>query len=51
VQTISGESTINHDGTYVVPATIDIDGLSLTPIESGQLPAIIRKFELLILAT
>jgi hypothetical protein len=30
-QGVPAQSTINPDGSYVVPATIDIDGLSLTP--------------------
>jgi hypothetical protein len=41
------QSTIYHDGTYVVLVTIDIDGLSLTPATNGLLPEITRKFELL----
>jgi hypothetical protein len=28
---VTAQSTINPDGSYVVPTTIDIDGLSLTP--------------------
>jgi hypothetical protein len=47
VQVVSAQSTINYDGTYVVPATIDIDGMSLTPTKTRLLPPIIRKFELL----
>jgi hypothetical protein len=47
VQGVTNESTINHCGTYVVPATTDIDGLSLTPTKIGRLFEIIRKFELL----
>jgi hypothetical protein len=43
----TAQSTINHDGTYIAPATIDIHGLSLTPTKIGLLHAIIRKFELL----
>jgi hypothetical protein len=31
VEDVTTQSTINDDGTYIVPATIDIDGLSLTP--------------------
>jgi hypothetical protein len=46
VQALTTESTINHDGTYVVPATIAIDGLSLTPTKVGRLHFVIRKFEL-----
>jgi hypothetical protein len=47
VQAITTHSTINHEGTYVVSATIDIGGLSLTPIKSRRLHDVIRKFELL----
>jgi 8-oxo-dGTP pyrophosphatase MutT (NUDIX family) len=31
-QVVTAQSTINHNGSYVVPATIDIDDLSLTPV-------------------
>jgi 8-oxo-dGTP pyrophosphatase MutT (NUDIX family) len=44
---VIAQSTINPDGSYVVPATIDIDGLSLTPAKHGLLPAVKRKYELL----
>jgi ADP-ribose pyrophosphatase YjhB (NUDIX family) len=47
VQAATAQSTINHDGTYIAPATIDIDSLSLTPTKIGLLHAIIRKLELL----
>jgi hypothetical protein len=47
VQVVHAQSTINPDGTYVVPATIDINGLSLTPTKTKLLPKIIFKFELL----
>jgi 8-oxo-dGTP pyrophosphatase MutT (NUDIX family) len=47
VQDVTAPSTTDLDGTYVVPATIDNDGLSLTPAKSGQLPYVTRKFELL----
>jgi ADP-ribose pyrophosphatase YjhB (NUDIX family) len=30
-QDVTAQSTINPDGSYVVPSMIDIDGLSLTP--------------------
>jgi hypothetical protein len=30
-QVVNVESTIHHDGSYVVPTTVDIDGHSLTP--------------------
>jgi hypothetical protein len=47
VQAVTTQSTINHGGIYVVHATIDIDGLSLTPTKNGRLPEIICKVELL----
>jgi hypothetical protein len=47
MQAVTTHSTIIRDGTYVVPATIDIDGLSLTPTKAGRLPDAMRKFELL----
>jgi hypothetical protein len=48
VEVVTTQSTINHDGTYVIPTTIDIiDGLSLTQAKSGRLTDVIRKFELL----
>jgi 8-oxo-dGTP pyrophosphatase MutT (NUDIX family) len=43
----AAQSTIHHDATYVVPTTIDIDGLSLTPSESGLLKEAQREHELL----
>jgi hypothetical protein len=39
--------TINPYGNYIVQATIDIDGVSLTPTRAGRLPCVIRRFELL----
>jgi 8-oxo-dGTP pyrophosphatase MutT (NUDIX family) len=44
---VIAQSTVNSDGSYAVPATIDIDGLSLTPAKHGLLPALKRKYELL----
>jgi ADP-ribose pyrophosphatase YjhB (NUDIX family) len=32
---VTAESTINSDGSHVVPATIDIDGPFLTPAKHG----------------
>jgi hypothetical protein len=40
-------STIHLDGTYVVQATTDIDGLSLTPSNIGLVKETQRKYELL----
>jgi ADP-ribose pyrophosphatase YjhB (NUDIX family) len=42
---VTAHSTINLDGSYVVPETIDIGGLSLTPAEVALLPALKRKHE------
>jgi ADP-ribose pyrophosphatase YjhB (NUDIX family) len=46
-QAVTAQSTINPDGTYVVPETINIDGLNLTPAHTGLLPAVKYKSELL----
>jgi 8-oxo-dGTP pyrophosphatase MutT (NUDIX family) len=37
VQAVTVQLTINHDGIYVDPKTIDIDGLLLTPTKTGRL--------------
>jgi hypothetical protein len=44
---VTAQSTINHDGSYVVPETIGIDSLYLTPAKQGLLPSLKRKYELL----
>jgi hypothetical protein len=44
---VTSLSTINPDGSYVVPETIDIGGLTLTPAKTGLLPAVKHKSELL----
>jgi hypothetical protein len=44
-QAVSAQSTIN--GSYVVPQTSDMDGVSLTPAKHGLLPALKYKYELL----
>jgi 8-oxo-dGTP pyrophosphatase MutT (NUDIX family) len=36
-QDVTAQSTVNPDGTYVVPETINIDGLNLTPAQTGLL--------------
>ena len=36
-QVVTALSTINPDGSYVVPETIDIGGLNLTPAQTGLL--------------
>jgi hypothetical protein len=47
-QAVTAQSTINPDGSYVVPDTLDIiGGLSLTPAKMGLLPAVKHKSELL----
>jgi ADP-ribose pyrophosphatase YjhB (NUDIX family) len=47
-QAVIAQSTINANGSYVVPATIDIDGLSLKSAKNhGLLPALKHKYELL----
>jgi hypothetical protein len=44
---VTAQSTINPDGNYVVPETINIDGLNLTPVHTGLLLAVKHKSELL----
>jgi 8-oxo-dGTP pyrophosphatase MutT (NUDIX family) len=46
-QAVLAQSTVNPDGTYVVPETINIDGLTLTPAQTGLLRAEKHKSELL----
>jgi 8-oxo-dGTP pyrophosphatase MutT (NUDIX family) len=46
-QAITAQSTINPDGSYVVPETLDISGLNLTLAKTGLLPAVKHKSELL----
>jgi hypothetical protein len=41
-QDATAQSTINSDGSYVVPATIDINGVSLSPAKHELLPALKR---------
>jgi hypothetical protein len=48
---VTAQSTLNTYGSYVVPATINIDGLSLTPIKHGLLSALTRKYEYFTLVT
>jgi ADP-ribose pyrophosphatase YjhB (NUDIX family) len=45
---VTAQSTINPDGSHVVPETLDIDGLNLTPAKMGLLPAMKHKSELLL---
>jgi 8-oxo-dGTP pyrophosphatase MutT (NUDIX family) len=46
-QAVRAQSTINPDGSYIVPETIDIGGLNLTPAMTGLLHAMKHKSELL----
>jgi hypothetical protein len=46
-QAVTAQSTINPDGSYVVPETLDIGGLTLTPVKTGLLPTVKHKSELL----
>jgi hypothetical protein len=46
-QTVTAHPTIHHDDTYVVPSTIDIDGLSVMPSKIGLLKETQRKLEML----
>jgi 8-oxo-dGTP pyrophosphatase MutT (NUDIX family) len=46
-QAVTAQSTINPDGSYVVPETLDVGGLNLTPAKTGLLPAVKHKSELL----
>jgi hypothetical protein len=46
-QAFTTQTTINPDGSYVVPETIDVDGLSLKPANNGLLLAMRQKSEVL----
>jgi 8-oxo-dGTP pyrophosphatase MutT (NUDIX family) len=46
-QVMTTQSTISPDGSYVVPETINIGGLNLTPAKTGLLSAMKHKIELL----
>jgi ADP-ribose pyrophosphatase YjhB (NUDIX family) len=46
-EAVTTQSTINPDGSYVVPETLDIGGLNLTPAKTGLLLAVKHKSELL----
>jgi 8-oxo-dGTP pyrophosphatase MutT (NUDIX family) len=46
-QAVTTQSTINPEGTYVVPETLDIGGLKRTPAKTGLLPPVKHKSELL----
>jgi ADP-ribose pyrophosphatase YjhB (NUDIX family) len=47
-QAVTAQSTINSDDSYVVPETIDIGGLNLTPAKTGLLLAMKHKSELVL---
>jgi hypothetical protein len=44
---VIAQSTIDPYGSYVVPETIDIGGLSLMPAKTGLLPSLKQKNKLL----
>jgi hypothetical protein len=44
---VTAQSIINPGGSYVVPETIDVGGLNLTPAKTGVLPPMTHKSELL----
>jgi ADP-ribose pyrophosphatase YjhB (NUDIX family) len=44
---VTTQSTVNLDGSYVVPETLDVAGLTLTPAKTGLLLAMKHKSELL----
>jgi hypothetical protein len=46
-QAVTAHSTVNPDWSYVVPETIDIGGMNLTPAKTGLLHAMKHKSELL----
>jgi 8-oxo-dGTP pyrophosphatase MutT (NUDIX family) len=46
-QAMTTQSTINPDDSYVVPETINIGGMNLTPAKTGLLPAMKHKSEIL----
>jgi hypothetical protein len=46
-QAVTAQSTINPDGSYVVPERINVGDLNLTPTKMGLLPAMKHKSELL----
>jgi ADP-ribose pyrophosphatase YjhB (NUDIX family) len=46
-QAVTAQSTINPNGSYVVPRALDIGSLNLTPAKTGLLHAMKHKSELL----
>jgi hypothetical protein len=45
-QVVTAQSTVHLDGSYVVPTTVDIDGLSLTPFKIGLVIETQCKYDL-----
>jgi hypothetical protein len=43
---VNAQSIVHSDGTYTVPTTVDIDGLSFTPTKIGLAMETQRKYEL-----
>jgi hypothetical protein len=46
-QVVSDQSSVYSDGTYTIPTSVDIDGLSLTLSKIGLAKKTQRKLELL----
>jgi hypothetical protein len=46
-EVVTALSTVHPDVFYVVPTTVDIEGLSLTPSKIGLVKETQRKYELL----
>jgi hypothetical protein len=46
-QAIVSQSNIQHDDSYVIPATIALNGLTMTPVVTGAVKATQMKYELL----
>jgi ADP-ribose pyrophosphatase YjhB (NUDIX family) len=46
-QIVIAQSTINPDGSYVVPETIDVGGVNITPAKTCLLPVMKHKSDLL----
>jgi hypothetical protein len=40
---VTAQTFVHHEGSYVAPITVDIDGLSLTPSKIGLLKEAHRK--------
>jgi hypothetical protein len=44
---VTAQSTVHRDDSYVVPTTVDIEGLCLTPFKIGLVREAQRKYEML----